>query len=172
MALVVKDTAGAADANAFCDVAYGDTFFEGVLNASSWTGASAAEKAQAIVHATRVLNTYTYDGVKTTTVQALEFPRFSIVDRDGWLLDSATIPECVKRATSLLALELLKAGTNDPFAVTSQDDIASLGITGGVAMTFRDRTDRPVGLFRFPAVMAELRTVLLMYGQGTTLARG
>ena len=58
MALTLKkeDGSGFSDANAYADVADGDAYHEGHLYASAWSGASAGDKAAALVMASRVID--------------------------------------------------------------------------------------------------------------------
>lgn len=164
-------TVGADDANSYIDVSYADTYLDGLLNTSAWSSADAATKARAVITATAVLDRLQFAGGRSTTTQALQWPRYETYDRDGWPFDSDEIPVAVKNATALLALELVKAGTTDPMATTAQDKLHSLSVEGAVELVFRARGDGPSGLSQFPEVLRELRTVLVAYGQ-TRFVRG
>jgi len=108
MALVLDETVGGASSNAYLTAAEGDSYHEGRLFATGWTGADLATKEAAIVWATRVLD-YSFDwtGSKYTIEQALRWPRYSALDRDGQLFDSNEIPVELKEATAELARLLI-----------------------------------------------------------------
>lgn len=117
-------TAGSTTANSYATVAEGDTYFDERLNSAAWTGASVTTdtKERALIMATRRLDQETYAGNKTTTAQALEWPREYVVDKDGEEYDSATIPTFVKEATFEMALRLLNDATTDTFADTGLEE--------------------------------------------------
>lgn len=172
MALVLDDTPMASTANTYLLAAAADTYFEGHLFASAWTAATLGTKEQALVHATRIIDQHLFVGQRATEEQALQFPRYGVLDKDGRLLDGDEVPGFVKNATCLLALGLLEAGTTNPFNVPGTDDLAQLAVSGGVSLTFRGRGERPVGLRRYPEALLELRTVLRSMGGATELIRG
>jgi hypothetical protein len=102
--VVVEDGSGKSNANSYISVADADTYFEKHLYASDWSGASAANQAIAVMMATRLLDDYfKFEGQKVDDSQALEFPRFNITDRSGFLVDAATLPAELPEATAELA---------------------------------------------------------------------
>lgn len=118
MPLVLDATVGGASANSYADEADGDAYHEGRLFATDWTGASTADKEAALVWATRLLDMHLdWQGGKYTLTQALRWPRFGALDRDGELIDSAILPTSLIEAVSELARLLiigdrtLEAGT-------------------------------------------------------------
>jgi hypothetical protein len=132
------DTPGAADANAYADVAYADAYFANRLYAAVWTAASADDKARALIMATRHLDEQvewdvTVCGEHTTTTQALEFPRNGTLTRDRYnYYDSTIIPPWLKDACAEQAMaELGSDRTADP----SVRGISSVGV-GPVAVQF------------------------------------
>lgn len=109
---LVKETgAGLADANAYANVTDGDAYHDGHLYASAWTGASADQKAAALVMATRLLDAeYQFGGVRAVKTQALQWPRKNCPspdDEDG--LADDVVPKAVVVATCELARELIIA---------------------------------------------------------------
>jgi len=111
MAVTVVATAKSATANSYVTLAETDTYFEGRLNATGWSGAATDDiKNRAIVMSTARLEQEEYFGSPTDIDQALKWPRFSIVDSDGRLFDQDVIPAPVKNACQELALELLNGG--------------------------------------------------------------
>jgi hypothetical protein len=113
MALIlIKETgAGLANANAYANAADGDAYHEGHLYASAWTAATLANKEAALVMATRLIDgQYQFAGWKTSTAQALQWPRASCLDPDGEDdLPVDAVPKAVLEATCELARELLVA---------------------------------------------------------------
>jgi len=81
-------TVGASNANSFVTVAEGDTYCDARLNASAWTDAEDDDKAKAVIEATRELSAKMWVGSKSTTAQALAWPRAYATDPDaawaGW----------------------------------------------------------------------------------------
>ena len=115
MALTLKkeDGTGFSDANAYADVAGGDSYHEGHLYASAWSGASAGDKAAALVMASRIIDAeYQFGGVKAVSGQALQWPRAGChdPDADGWAggtVADSVVPKPVIEATCEMARELL-----------------------------------------------------------------
>jgi len=83
MTLVKEDGTGKADANAYADVADGDAYHAGHLYATAWTGASADQKAVALVMASRLIDSeYQFNGLRSVDSQALQWPRVNCLDPD------------------------------------------------------------------------------------------
>ena len=123
LALIKEDGTGKADADTYADVADGDAYHEGHLYATAWTGASADQKAAALVMATRLIDgEYQFQGKQTTDSQSLSWPRCRCVDpdrdaaatigrlpvRENWLPENL-VPKQVMAATCEMARELLIA---------------------------------------------------------------
>ena len=76
LVLVKEDGTGKPDANSYADVAGGDSYHDGHLYASAWTGATADKKAAALVMATRLIDSqFQFSGSRTSESQALQWPR-------------------------------------------------------------------------------------------------
>lgn len=73
-----------------------------------WTAASTASQEAALEWATRLLDRQDWKGRRKTIPQPLRWPRYTVYDLDGYLLDSETIPQFLKNATCELALLLLR----------------------------------------------------------------
>jgi hypothetical protein len=80
--------------NSYADVADGDAHFAGHLYASAWTAATSDRKAAALVMATRLLDSqFQFNGSRTSTSQALQWPRAECSDPDkGLVILSALLP--------------------------------------------------------------------------------
>lgn len=112
----VVATVGGSTSNSYVEVAEADTFFDERLQVTAWTGASADDKARAVIQATRRIDQEQFvghpvrpltDRSASGTTQALQWPRYNAQAPDGWWYDQDVIPERVKRATMLLAHAIL-----------------------------------------------------------------
>ena len=131
LTLIKEDGTGLATANAYADVADGDAYHAGHLYATAWTGATADQKAVALVMASRLIDTeYQFNGLRSVDSQALQWPRVNCLDPD-----KAPIPIL----TSLLLV--------DPFVpfsiVPKQVVLAACDMARELLIT--DRTAAPVG---------------------------
>jgi len=61
--------------NSYASVDEADYYFEDRMSVSAWTAASSADKAKAIVSATRTIDKENFVGRATSSTQALSFPR-------------------------------------------------------------------------------------------------
>jgi hypothetical protein len=123
MSVTVTATAGASNANSYLTVAEADVYFNTRLYCSSWTAASAEDKARALIMACRHIEERaewdeSMAGERSTTTQALAWPRSGALTREGdEYLDDATVPSMIKNAQAEQALaELAKNRTGDPSA--------------------------------------------------------
>lgn len=108
MALVLDATVGGANSNSYTTEAEGDTYHEGRLFATAWTGATTPIKEAGLVWATRILDAhFDWTGSKFSLEQALRWPRFGALDRDGELFDSNELPPELRDAVSELARLLI-----------------------------------------------------------------
>ena len=100
MALTLVATAGGLTSNTYCTQAEALTYHEAHLYASTWTGATSANKDKALAMATRLLDEQiNWYGWKSSNNQALAWPRTGIYDKEGVSLASNTIPTFLKNAT-------------------------------------------------------------------------
>lgn len=108
VAIVIEDGTGKSNANSYISEADADAYFEKHLYATDWTGTS--NEVAALQMATRLIDDYfEFEGKKVNDTQALEFPRFDITDRSGFLIQSTTIPTDLKDATAELAKWLISS---------------------------------------------------------------
>lgn len=112
-------TASSATANSYATVSEADTYFDERLQAANWSGDS-DDKKRALIQATRRIDTKRFEGQKTTTGQALQWPRILAYDDDDVEYDSTAVPAIVKYAMYEEALRILNdnAGSTDTFAPT------------------------------------------------------
>ena len=167
LTLIKEDGTGKADANSYAAVADGDAYHAGHLYASAWTGASADQKAAALVMATRLIDAeYQFGGVQTTDSQALAWPRYRCPDPDRDPMMRTTslliwddgvpeniVPKKVIAATCELARELLIA---DRTAAPAGEGLKYYNNAG--VQTGYDKSDRR------PIISAVAQALLAKYG--------
>lgn len=99
-------TAGASNANSYLSVAGADSIADGMVGTLAWTSATSDNKIRALITATNGLETLKWIGNRTTTTQALSWPREHAECGDKSYTD-AEIPREVELATFDLANALL-----------------------------------------------------------------
>lgn len=180
MPLVLDATAGGASSNSYVSLADAETYFEGRPFASAWTGADQADKEQALVYATTILERERWLGAKGATyqaalTQALAWPRRWVptLEWDAapqlvseFFIDTATgyygeltVPTPIVRATCELALEILRAGDTDPFSVDSTSNIKREK-TGPLETEYFEPTNSVTGIGFYPNVVALIAPLL------------
>lgn len=133
--MAIDPTVGGPTANSYLSVEAADAYFADRLFATAWTGAL---KAAALITATRRLEDLAWAGVRTTTTQALAWPRRDVYDEDlGQLLDERTIPVEIQHATCEFALYMLTQ-TSDPSATDPLAKFSAIELPGGLSLTLRD----------------------------------
>lgn len=170
MPISLFDTAGANNANTYVSLTDANTYFAERPFSTAWTSQLDDDvKARALIAATRRVDQMIFEGYKTTDTQRLQWPRDVVEDpdREGWVLDNATIPRRVKNAVCEIALTYL-AATSDPSAVNALSQFAELRLPGGLAITPREGASTNDALP--PVVWRELGPLM---GSGSTyLSRG
>ena len=155
-------TVGSASANSFATIAEADTYFDGVLNAGAWIDeGDDDQKARALMEATRQLSVIPWVGARVDDTQALPWPRVNVEDGDGqfalidWpaYLDQDVIPPFIKEATYRIAIELLRSGTVDPFAIHDDTGIKRKK-TGPIETEYFGESSLPGGIAQYPYIVA------------------
>lgn len=113
----IDATVGGSEANSYVTLAEADAYL-GLdrLHAESWIAAANITREASLIWATKILDeAFNWTGFKSTTEQALRWPRSGTYDADGHSYDYESIPKQVKDATCDLALALfLRDRTGDP----------------------------------------------------------
>lgn len=143
MAFTVEDGTGVDNANSYVAVADCDTYHSDRGNAA-WTGSDAVKQAALIKATDYVEQTFgeRWQGKQNDVPQALKWPRYSVIV-DGIYLDSDEIPQRLKDAVCVLALEALTADLNPALArggaIQSEkvDVIETVYMSGASARTVR-----------------------------------
>jgi hypothetical protein len=121
LTLIKEDGTGRADANAYADATDCDAYHAGHLYATAWTGASDDQKSAALVMASRLIDSeYQFNGLRSQSLQALQWPRVNCLDPDKAPIPILTslllvdpfvpfsiVPKQVVQATCEMARELL-----------------------------------------------------------------
>lgn len=107
MALVFDTTVGGLNANSYVTVQEATDYNDARLF-STWDSNSQEDQEAALAWATSILDySFEWSGAKYTIEQALRWPRYGALDRDGQLFDSDEIPAELKDAVSELARLLI-----------------------------------------------------------------
>jgi len=160
MTLVKEDGTGKADANTYADMTDANAYAEKHLYATTWTDATPDDKKAALAMATRMLDAnMDWRGYRTTTVQALDWPRIYVPDdrfspyyyvRDplapitefGVAYPSNAVPVELVNATAEQALELLKSNRTADWSAMG---VQSIGLgQGAVDVSFTPGAEKLV----------------------------
>lgn len=150
MAFIVETGVGLENANAFATVEFCDGYNATQIDGQGWADEDLADKQVSIVTATQMLClSYDYHGRRLTRTQALEFPRWGLRDRDGYLLPTAPLPREIKCATAELARVLRSraaAGvTSSGVSTTGSAGAVEKIQVGPIALTLSSTTSSSTG---------------------------
>lgn len=152
--LIVEDGTAKTNANTYVSLADADQYHEDRLHNADWKSAVADTKNAALLWATRLLDEeIAWDGSRVSKNQALRWPRIGMVDKDGFILDSNTIPALLVDATAELALHIITSDRTVFPEDTSGQKIASLSVGSEVELEFKDFDIKDV---LPPAIFAKL----------------
>lgn len=154
-------TAGAATANSYATVAEADAYLAVRGDTSTWTALTLGAKESKLQWAAIYLDTLTFKGTRSTSTQALQWPRIGVWDRDGFEVDG--IPQALKTAQAEMAFQLIANDWTQGLGPVSNETLSVGSISLG------PETHRP-----FPAaVLALLRPLLASVpGASGRLVRG
>jgi|ERR1041385_1957589 hypothetical protein len=108
MALIA--TIGGSTSNSYVTLTEANDYFADRLNTTEWDAATSETKEKALVTATRRIDEEQFFGYKVSNTQALKWPRYNVLDEDGFFFFAPDlIPEPIKQAVFITALELLRA---------------------------------------------------------------
>jgi hypothetical protein len=180
--LVKEDGSGLPDANTYASVADGDAYHDGHLYASSWTAATTANKEKALVLATRLIDaTYYFNGWKSKSPQALQWPREGAVDPDrktmafsalqnvfGPYFESDKIPKALVDATCEMAREVLITDRTD---APDGEGIVQLGVVGSLNLIFDKKDRQPIISHLAQSMLSKLGSLIRPTQRTATLIR-
>lgn len=106
--MIIIATVGAIDANSYATLIEADAYHDTRLHNSDWTSASDQIKEKAMIWSTRLLDiNFYWEGSKATEEQALDWPRFGMIYKNGYYVSDSIVPDQVKEAESELAFMLI-----------------------------------------------------------------
>lgn len=107
---LVEDGTGLSNATSYVSISEAsDLLFTDKRRYVPFFASQDSEKESVLSLATTYLDTrYKWEGSKTVNDSALRWPRTSIEDRDGIVIDSNTLPVNLKHATALLAALMIE----------------------------------------------------------------
>jgi len=181
--ILIKETGtGLANANTYALVADCDIYHEGHLYAASWTGATTPNKEKALGLATRLIDaSYQFNGWKTKSTQALQWPRESAVDPDrktmafsalenvfGPYFESDTIPKALVDATCEMAREVLITDRTDS---PDGEGLVQLSVVGSLSLMFDKKDRQPVISHLAQSMLSKLGSLIRPTQRSATLIR-
>jgi hypothetical protein len=111
---VVETGAGLPTATSYVAVATATQYvMDYIEDATDWTASSDDQKKRALNVATQFLDgkyRMLFKGTRTTEDQALCWPRYGVIDRDGYELDDDAVPAAVEHATVEVANYYINEG--------------------------------------------------------------
>jgi hypothetical protein len=124
--------------NSYATVEEADAYFSDRIDVAAWTSASSAQKAQALVTATRMLDQFEWIGVAVSDSQALAFPRSGTYfdPRLGMdvSLSENSVPNRILQATFELSYHFLNNdGLLDDTGSVDDISIGSIRLTTVIA---------------------------------------
>ncbi len=106
--MTIIATVGGSNSNSYVTLAEANQYHSERLHNEEWTNADDTTKEAGLLWATKVLDAnFKWEGEIKTTTQALDWPRYSVYDKNNILVDSDIIPIGVKNAQSELAFLLI-----------------------------------------------------------------
>ena len=104
--MTIDTTVGTTTSNSYASVAEA-TAYLGVrgFTGTTWSALAQAQQESALEWAAIQLDTLYYVGTKTVMIQALEWPRFMVRDKNGYWIPGNVIPTVVKNAQIELAFQ-------------------------------------------------------------------
>lgn len=137
MPTAIVATPGAANANSYVTRTEANTYFGDRLHSSAWTAASDADKDAALLWSTKLLDrSVRLNGERSTTTQALNWPRTGMEDESGNEIADDVVPQVVKDVQCELAMLLI--GTDRSL----ENAASAAGLTslraGPVSLGFKD----------------------------------
>jgi len=158
----VEDGTGLSTANSYLSVANADTYHANYTRSSDWSSATETIKQNALIVATQYIDAAyqgRWRGCKASASQALAWPRYSVEDDDGYVLDSSSLPQKLKDACAELALRVV-LGDDLLGVVTQPGEIASESVTvGPISQSKTYVGGKPHG-YQYPRVDAMMRGLI------------
>ena len=151
MVLIVETGTGLATANSYL-TENAASIYHNLYGNAAWAAATMPAKEIALLKATQYLDgkySLLWKGSKKTAAQALDWPRYSVADRSGFVYSSEALPTELKNATAEAALVALTenlqpavaAGSNVTFKDIKVGEIQiKKAFGGGSTSTYKTYT--------------------------------
>lgn len=110
--MALDTTVGGASADSYGSLAEADAYFA-ARQTGNWDGSDASKEMALRKAVTYLDNVYrgAWKGLRAAQTQALAWPRYDVIDEDGFVLPVDEIPEVLKRA-QFEAADLIAEGVN------------------------------------------------------------
>lgn len=139
MATIIA-TPSAVNANSYATSLDAQAYHDEHGYATAWTDGDDDAKVIALIWATRLLDEQVeWHGTKSSSTQALRWPRYDAVDRDGYDIGGDVIPKFLKHATAELARHLL---LKDRLQAMDENTAGLKSVTAGSVDVVFDTMDR------------------------------
>lgn len=161
--MALDATVSGTTTNSYLTDAQFTAYASGSLASTRLTTSTVDTRERALRTAARMLNRLFYQGRVKITAQALQWPRFGVVNPDRWgfLLDDVSIPQRVQDAQAELALALLAEGEVSPDGTLPKSTLYESTKVDVIEVAYRasataSASDAIGVLRRYPAVWALL----------------
>lgn len=169
MSLTVEAGSGLSNADSYISVADADSYHALHGDPSTWSASSTANKEAALRLATQYLdNRYglRWHGRRINSSMSLDWPRYYVVDRDGWTVAATTVPAGVASATAYVALKIREGDTLVPDVDPGGTSIAE-SVTVGPISVSSTYSGEPATAPYYPVVDQLLRDLIQSHGTVT-----
>lgn len=176
MAVDLDATVGGAESNSYSTVANADSLASARVgpSAASWVDSTDDDaKAQALITATLAIDSLPFIGVRSSSTQALEWPRTSAKTITGRLYASDSLPYSLVAATVELAINYLANASSDVTSPVANDKKKVKA--GDVEVEYFTPSNDDSALSMFPDLVARLLEQLVLvpvvgvWGSGTAV---
>lgn len=170
---VVEDGSGLTTSNSYCSTTAADTYHAAQGNPTDWVDADLLTKQDALRRATEALDLNfgaRWNGFRSTSEQALDWPRAWCIDSAGNDISSDTIPTRLAVATARAALLIVQGYDLLPATQTTADVASESNSVGEVSRSVTYRGGKPATT-QFPQLERMLVTAgLASSGSGWGVA--
>lgn len=136
MAFVVETGSGLSTANSYLSVADADSYHTDHGAPAAWTAATTAAKQSALQLATQYIDAMYGErwlGERINETMALDWPRYNVIDRDGYTVASTAVPAQVEQATAILALNVVNGDTLIPDMAAGANVVSEAVSVGSIS---------------------------------------
>lgn len=169
MAFIVEDGTGLTASTSYTSEAEADSYFLDRANAT-WAALGSDAKQVALIKATDYVdNVFRFIGVKCSSTQSLQWPRFMAFDPDGFVIEG--IPAVLKKACCEYALRASASELAPDPAYTESGSILTMekDQVGIVSEEKRYAVAQPTTIRAYPLADAMLKHLTIPRG---TIYRG